>query len=192
MLSNLLSLLVLTVCFINPNDALAQAETASISLSWNANPASENISHYTIHWGTASRNYSNSLNVGNVTKAKITGLLKTETYHFALTAHNSAGSSGFSEEVQSKFKEDPPPPKPIPYKIDASTFKVGSQGEVEMVVNGVPGGYCILETSYDLTNWHQLDELVFDTDEAIKVMIQPPANKKPAEKQFFRIKWESE
>ncbi len=184
--------LVANFFLISTNQICAQASTVSASLEWDPNPPSDGIASYKIHWGTASRTYTNSMSVGTATTAKVTGLLKDTIYYFAVTAHDAAGrSSDYSNEVFDKFNI-PQPPKPAPFSIASGSFKVGPQGEVEMVVNGVPGGYCILETSYDLTNWHQLDELVFDTDEAIRVMIQAPANKKPAAKQFFRIKWEEE
>lgn len=59
---------------------------ASVTLAWDPSP--DVVSGYQIYWGTASGVYTNSLDVGLVTQATVTGLDDGEiTYYFALTAY---------------------------------------------------------------------------------------------------------
>lgn len=71
----------------------------SVSLAWN--PSSDaNVAGYKIYYGLTSRNYTSSVNVGNVSKATIGGLQQNTTYYFAATTYDSAGNeSDFSNEA---------------------------------------------------------------------------------------------
>jgi hypothetical protein len=68
----------------------ATAQGQTVRLTWDANPEN-NIAGYTIVYGTTSRNYTSSLNVGNVTEAVVPGLTIGRTYFFAVRAVNVAG-----------------------------------------------------------------------------------------------------
>lgn len=57
------------------------------------------ITGYKVCYGTASGNYTTSVDVGNVTTYTVTGLSGGTTYYFAVTASNSSGESGYSNEV---------------------------------------------------------------------------------------------
>jgi hypothetical protein len=71
----------------------------SVSLAWN--PSSDvNVAGYKIYYGLTSRNYTSSVDVGNVSKASIGGLQQNTTYYFAATTYDSAGNeSDFSNEA---------------------------------------------------------------------------------------------
>jgi len=71
-----------------------------VTLSWDAN-TEDNLSYYTIYWGTASGNYSqNSGDIGLVTEYTVDIPDDGQSYYFAATAVNTAGlESDFSNEV---------------------------------------------------------------------------------------------
>lgn len=71
----------------------------SVTLAWDPNPEPD-VSGYLVYYGTASRNYPSSTNVGNVTTATVYGLQEGRSYYFAVTAKNTSGlESDFSNEV---------------------------------------------------------------------------------------------
>lgn len=71
----------------------------SVTLAWDANPETD-IVGYIVYYGSASRNYTNAVNVGNVTTNMVIGLVDGVTYFFAVTAYNTNGlESDFSDEV---------------------------------------------------------------------------------------------
>ena len=73
--------------------------SASVTLQWDANPEPD-IAGYTVYYGTASRTYPQSTNVGNVTLATVYGLTNGTTWFFAVTASNTNKlESDFSNEV---------------------------------------------------------------------------------------------
>jgi chitinase len=76
---------------------MARAET--VTLAWDPNTESD-LAGYRLHYGTASRNYTQSVDAGNVTQHAINNLSAGQTYYFAATAYNTAGNeSGYSAEV---------------------------------------------------------------------------------------------
>ena len=76
----------------------AQGQT-SVTLAWNSSTGT-NIVGYKIYYGAASRTYTNTNNVGNVTNATISSLISGTTYYFAVTAYNTSGlESDYSTEV---------------------------------------------------------------------------------------------
>lgn len=69
------------------------------TVSWNANTES-NLSGYIVQYGTQAGNPSTSLDVGNVTSRRFTGLTAGVTYYFRIVAYNSSGlQSSPSTEV---------------------------------------------------------------------------------------------
>ena len=58
------------------------------------------ISGYIIHWGVASRNYSESVDVGNQNRYTLSGLNDGSTYYFSVTAYDWLGNeSSYSNEA---------------------------------------------------------------------------------------------
>ncbi len=71
----------------------------SVTLAWDPD-AGTNIAGYKIYYGVASRTYTNTTNVGNVTNATISGLIGGTIYYFAATAVDTSGlESDYSAEV---------------------------------------------------------------------------------------------
>lgn len=90
--SFILWLFMLLVC-------LSAMADQSVTLAWDANPEPD-VSAYVIHYGTSSRQYPYSTNVGNVTTATVYGLKEGTNYYFAVTAVNTSGlESNYSNEV---------------------------------------------------------------------------------------------
>src|SRR5712691_6950538 len=87
---------VLTVlCSFAP----ALSSAAQVTLAWDAN-TDPDLAGYKLYYGTSSRSYQSSVDVGNVTSYTLSGLLEGQTYYFAATAYNlSLNESGFSNEV---------------------------------------------------------------------------------------------
>lgn len=84
-----------------------------VSLVWDAN-SEPDLAGYNIYYGAASGDYSDSLDVGDVTEFTVTGLNHGGTYYFAATAYDRDGNeSAYSEELVHTFsygKPEPPPP----------------------------------------------------------------------------------
>ena len=71
----------------------------SVTVSWNPNSETD-LAGYKIYYGTQSRNYDKTIDVGNTTSYRITNLSDGLTYYFAVTAYDTANNeSDFSEEV---------------------------------------------------------------------------------------------
>ncbi len=69
-----------------------------VTVAWDANnPVPDG---YILYWGTASRNYTNSHDVGDATQYTIPDLQEGVTYYFAATAYDDAGNeSAYSDEI---------------------------------------------------------------------------------------------
>lgn len=73
--------------------------TAQVTLGWDAN-IEPDLAGYKIYYGTSSGNYTNSIDVGNVTQYTIYNLQVNVMYYFAATAYDDANNeSSYSEEL---------------------------------------------------------------------------------------------
>ena len=79
---------------------LLQAQAAtSLTLAWDPSSAA-GIRGYRLHYGTTSRGYSQSSDLGNTTTTTVSNLVPGQTYYFAVTDYNTAGvESAYSNEV---------------------------------------------------------------------------------------------
>ena len=81
---------------------------AQVKLAWDANTESD-LAGYKVYYGTGSKSYTGSVDVGNVTSYTVTGLTQGQTYYVTITAYNSSGSeSGYSTEVSGVATETAP------------------------------------------------------------------------------------
>jgi hypothetical protein len=101
-LFGLLSLAVVTLFIFFPHDAYS----AQATLTWAASTTNvdgtplTNLAGYKIYYGTASANYSQNVDVGNVTTSTVSSLNDGLTYFFAVTSYDSSGvESAYSNEV---------------------------------------------------------------------------------------------
>jgi len=71
----------------------------NVTLAWNPSQNSA-IAGYFLYYGPAAGVYTNRINIGNNTTASVSGLQEGQTYHFAVTAYNSAGTeSALSSDI---------------------------------------------------------------------------------------------
>lgn len=79
--------------------AAGSSFAASVNLAWNA---ASGVSGYKVNYGTASGNYTSSINAGNATTGTVSGLTDGVKYYFAITAYDASGvQSDYSNEVSS-------------------------------------------------------------------------------------------
>ena len=75
------------------------SQAANVTLAWDSNAESD-LAGYIVYYGTVSRNYPNSVDVGMVNSYQVTNLTAGQTYYFAVTAYDSQGNeSAFSNEI---------------------------------------------------------------------------------------------
>ncbi len=73
------------------------ALAAPLVLAWDAAPGATG---YIIHYGSASRNYTATVDVGNTTMPSLSALDPAKVYYMAVTAYDDAGNeSDFSNEI---------------------------------------------------------------------------------------------
>jgi len=90
-------------CFLLIAGETGWTQSASVSLAWDPSPDSI-VSGYTIYYGAATRQYTNSIDVGLVTNAIVGNLNRGVTFFFAVTAHTTnLLESDFSNEVSTKI-----------------------------------------------------------------------------------------
>ena len=124
-LKSLLFLFVLdAIIFLS----LTNAYAAQVTLSWSPNNES-NIAGYKIYYGTCSRNYPNSTEVGNTTIHTISGLDEGTTYYFAATAYDSVEDTW---QVYSDYAQFNPDGNSV-----TLTLVDGGIGDADATENGI-------------------------------------------------------
>lgn len=78
--------------------AAGPASAGTVGLAWNQ---STGAAGYRVHWGSSPGSYTASQDVGNATQTVLTGVANCDDSFFAVTAYNTAGESGYSNEVNS-------------------------------------------------------------------------------------------
>ena len=95
-----ISLFLFVILLSRPFDSVAQ-----IKLAWDPNTEPD-LAGYRVYYGTASRNYRYSIDVGNVTTCTLPGLTQGVTYYIVITAYDSAkNESAYSNEVSGRVTE---------------------------------------------------------------------------------------
>jgi hypothetical protein len=93
-----------------------------VNLAWAPSPSSPNIDGYRIYYGTASGNYSEHLDVGMVTSAKVPNATSGGTYFYVVVAYKGALESPPSNEVATAGAR----PAPTPPLIATDTPTLGA------------------------------------------------------------------
>ncbi len=107
---------------------------ASVTLGWS--PSGEaDLAGYKLYYGTASRSYTASVNVGNRTSYTLPGLLDGRVYYFAATAYNASGiESEYSNEATCST------PTGCAYSISPTTQSFGASGGTASVAVSTQSG----------------------------------------------------
>lgn len=88
-------------CMLMFLSASAAAEARTLLVAWDANPE-PNVVGYILYYGTAPRQYSGRVQVGNVTSYAFNEPEPGRVYYFALQAVNNSGAGGgLSTEISS-------------------------------------------------------------------------------------------
>jgi len=96
------------------------ALAAQVRLAWDPNTESD-VAGYRIYYGSSSKSYSGSVDVGNVTSYHLTGLKKGETYYISVSAYNTSGSeSSYSSEVSGVATETTLPVSETPPTVSTT------------------------------------------------------------------------
>jgi hypothetical protein len=113
-------LLIFAAAIIMAAVAAAAHAASDVTLVWDPN-TDPDLAGYKIYWGTASRTYTNNVDVGNVTTYTIKGLPDGVVY-FAATAYDKQKlESPYSNEVSISLDSTPPA---YPRNLKAVSVKV--------------------------------------------------------------------
>ncbi|ACL69174.1 glycosyl hydrolase [Halothermothrix orenii] len=110
----------------------AIAGDAQVTLDWNS---VSGATGYKVYYGTASGEYNNVQTVSDITSYTVTGLTNDTTYYFVITATNSAGESGYSNELSATPQPELNNP-PVEPNLNSAT---AGDGEVSLSWDSVSG-----------------------------------------------------
>jgi hypothetical protein len=153
----------------------AQPEQSSVTLGWNSS-AAPGVVGYRVYVGETSGNYTQEIDVGASTTAKIPGLTIGVTYYFAVTAYDGTGlESSLSSEISYLI--------PVPSTPTLQLSFVA--GEPAMMSGMAPAGYQydVLATT-DLQNWSVIGNVAPDVSGSFQ-FTDPDAATAPA--RFYRL-----
>lgn len=128
---------LLAVAFIT--GASGQATAGDVHLLWDPN-GEPDLSGYVLVYGTASRVYTQSMELGpSTTEAHVSGLPDGATYYFAVRAFNTAGQqSALSNEVAVSFAAPGGPP--LAAKVSPATGSTAGQQLITITGAGFQRG----------------------------------------------------
>jgi fibronectin type 3 domain-containing protein len=93
------ALKIIAIAFAATSFLCTSALAFQLGLEWDPN-VEQDLAGYIVYYGTSSRNYEYSVDIGNETSSTISGLETGKTYYFAVTAYDiEDNESNFSREV---------------------------------------------------------------------------------------------
>jgi hypothetical protein len=129
-----------------PGGLTAAAASNSVTLAWNPSPSTGALGYY-VCAGVASGQYTNRVDVGNVTNATLSGLQKNTTYYLTVVAYGTQSQeSPPSNEVQYSLPTNSPAPTLGLLSAGANPALPGQAVAVTMTVSaaapaqGTPSG----------------------------------------------------
>jgi hypothetical protein len=124
----------------------AGAAGQSVSFRWLPN-SEPDVAGYKIHYGVASRTYTQVLDVGDTTSATISNLAFGTTYYFALTAYNTIGwESAYTRELVHS----------VPMMLAPLQIRMAPPRQTVLTVTGPAGRTYDIQASEDLQNWTKI------------------------------------
>jgi hypothetical protein len=148
----------------------------SVTLAWDGSSAPD-VAGYRVYYGQTSQNYSQMLDVGSATSAKISGLTVGVTYYFVVTAYTSDGlESPFSSEISYVITA----PSVPTLQLSAMT------GQPGVLSGAAPQGYQyqVLATA-DLQNWSVIGTITVGSSSSFQ-FVDPAPPTAPA--RFYRLR----
>lgn len=148
-----LCVIVSLVCLNHPLTASAVAilYTYSAEVHWNPSPALR-ISGYRVHYGTTPGNYSQSISVGNVSTATVSGLSPGITYYFAISAYDANGTESASSRPVSFVPGTP-----------VAQIQCAPGGSANITVKGLIGHTYEIQATQDFQTWNTLGAVTLGT-----------------------------
>lgn len=132
---------VLAGVLVGSYNSLAVGQTVSFRWVPNSEP---NVAGYKIHYGVATRTYTQVVDVGNATTASIGNLLPGTTYYFALTAYNTLGvDSAYTPELIYS----------VPVMLAPLQIRMVPPKQTVLTVTGPVGRNYNIQASTDLNSW---------------------------------------
>ena len=130
----------------------------SVTLAWNAN-TDPTVTGCNVYYGGSSSNYTNMMNVGNVTNTTISGLVAGVTYYFAATTYDSAGDqSGYSTEVTYTV---PATVTKLPPEVQ---IRSAAAGQFILTLSGPTGQTYDVQATQDLKTWTVIGTVTVGAD----------------------------
>jgi len=144
----------------------------SVTLGWSPN-ADPSVAGYNVYYGSTSRSYGSSINVGGNSEAVIKGLAEGQTYYFAVTAYTIDGfESDYSEEVAYL----------VPGLLTI-TPGTSASAPVQIRFAVAPGHTYDIQVSTDLRNWTTVWETTDEANEWLEYDVIPVG----LGAQFYRV-----
>jgi len=138
----IIMLSLLMVCFAG----VGRVHAGNVTLAWDASTG-QNLAGYKLYFGTSSRNYTGSVNVGNVTSYTLTNLADGEMYYFAATAYDCYGNeSDYSAELAHAVNNQPPVANAGPDQSLAEGLTVTLSGANSYDPDGMIVSYSWIQT----------------------------------------------
>ena len=126
-----------------PAFSATDPQDQSVTLAWSASPDT-NVVGYNIYYGGASGDYTNMINVGDVTSATISGLTAGATYYFTATAYDDFGQeSAYSSEISYT----------VPEALPTVQIRSAPAGQFMLTVSGLTGHTYDIQATQDLMTW---------------------------------------
>jgi hypothetical protein len=144
-----------------------------VALAWERSPDSSVIG-YRIYYGAVSGNYTNSIEVGNVTTGSVPDLADGVTYFFAITAFNTSGfESAFSNELS------------FGPGLPTVQIRVTAAGLAVLTVNGLMGQTYDLEAAQIFPAWIVIGTVTLGASGSVEFTDTDAAN---FPQRFYRTK----
>ena len=123
--------------------SLPATALTSLSVTWNQS-TNINVKGYKVYFGSASQQYTSTIDAGNATNVSISGITPGKTYYFSATSYNAAGlESAFSPEISYT----------VPLLNPPISAPVRNGGGFQFSVAGTASASYVVLASTNLVNW---------------------------------------
>jgi len=147
----------------------------SVSFRWSPNTEPD-VAGYRVHYGVASRTYTQIVDVGDSTTATITNLLPGTTYYFALTAYNSVGlQSDYTGELVYS----------APMVLAPLQIRIVPPRQTVLTVRGTAGRTYDIQASADLKTWTTIGTIIIGANGSSVFTETNPVSRS---KRFYRAR----